>query len=108
MRPFLYNTPISRNMGRHMKTTIEISDPLFAKAKALAQKENTTLRSLVEQGLLQVLRDSKAARSKPFQLKKASVKGRGMTPELIAMGGMSAIRDVANERGFDYAVGGKK
>jgi hypothetical protein len=89
-------------MGRHMKTTIEISDPLFAKAKALAQKENTTLRQLVEQGLQQVIRDRQSRAKKPFKLRDASVPGGALTDEAIALGGWSALRDIANDRGFDY------
>lgn len=85
-----------------MKTTIEIADPLFAKAKALAQKENTTLRQLVEQGLQQVIRERIEKKAKPFKLRKASVKGGGLTPEAIALGGMSALRDIANERNYQY------
>jgi hypothetical protein len=87
-------------MGTHMKTTIEISDPLFAKAKAIAQKENTTLRSLVEQGLQQVIREHADKKAKPFRLKKASVKGSGLTPEAIARGGWGALRDLSYDPDF--------
>lgn len=99
MRPFSYNTPILFDMGTHMKTTIEISDPLFAKAKALAQKENTTLRSLVEQGLQQVILDRKNKDTKPFKLRDASVKG-DLTPEAKARGGWSALRDLSYDPDF--------
>jgi uncharacterized protein YyaL (SSP411 family) len=83
-----------------MKTTIEISDTLFAKAKALAQKENTTLRQLVEQGLQQVIREKTEKREKPFRLKKASVKGNGLTPEAMARGGWAALRDLSYDPDF--------
>lgn len=40
-----------------MKTTIEISDHLFARAQELARKEKTTLRALTEQGLRLLLKE---------------------------------------------------
>jgi Bacterial antitoxin of type II TA system, VapB len=82
-----------------MKTTIEISDPLFAKAKALAQRDNTTLRQLVEQGLQQILRE-RSAKKKPFKLRDGSVNGGRLTPEAISRGGWAAMRDMANDRDF--------
>ena len=39
-------------MVAHMKTTIELSDTLLQDAKALAAARGTTLRELVEAGLL--------------------------------------------------------
>jgi hypothetical protein len=38
-----------------MKTTIDISDDLFARAQRLARKENTTFRALTEEGLRLVI-----------------------------------------------------
>jgi hypothetical protein len=69
-------------MVTHMTTTIEISGPLLAKAKALAVREHRTLREIVEEGLRRVLEGpSKPAR---FRLADASFKGRGLRPELAA------------------------
>ncbi len=68
-------------MGTHMKTTLDISDPLFNSAKALAQQSHTTLRALVEEGLRRVLSDSPAKAKPAFKLKDASVRGQ---PVLIA------------------------
>lgn len=66
-------------MGTHMKTTVEISDPLLEEAKAVAAREKTTLRALIESGLREVLgRRKRAAR---FRLRDASVKGKGLQPE---------------------------
>lgn len=68
-------------MGRNMKTTIEIADSLFAEARELAAARNTTLRALVEAGLRHVLQEQLARRA-PFQLWRASFKGRGLRSEL--------------------------
>lgn len=46
------------SMGCHIvKTTIEIADDLFERAKRLARKEKTTFRSLTEQGLRLVMKE---------------------------------------------------
>jgi hypothetical protein len=63
-------------MGTHMKTTLDISDPLFNSAKALAQQSHTTLRALVEEGLRRVLSDSPSKAKTAFRLKDASVRGK--------------------------------
>jgi hypothetical protein len=62
-------------MGTHMKTTLDISDPLFKSAKALAQQSQTTLRALVEEGLRRVLSDAPGKVKPAFQLQDASVGG---------------------------------
>ena len=59
-----------------MKTTIDISDDLAARAKAYAAKERITLRSLVERGLREILRFEE--RREQFELRDASVGGRGL------------------------------
>jgi ribosomal protein L19E len=60
-----------------MKTTLDVSDPLLEEAKAVAARERTTLRALVEQGLRIVLA-TKGQRSPRFRLRKASFKGSGL------------------------------
>ena len=68
-------------MGARMKTTIELTDPLFQSAKQLAQQNQTTLRALIEEGLRRVLADSQGKPKSAFKLKNASVHGK---PMLIA------------------------
>jgi hypothetical protein len=77
-----------------MKTTLDITDPLLREAKQLAAREGTTLRALVERGLRRVVAEGKQKR--PFKLRKASFKGRGLRPELTDVG-WERIRDLAYE-----------
>ncbi len=62
-----------------MKTTVDISDPLFKKTKATARREGTTVRALVERGLRLAL-DEKQGHA-GFCLRNASVRGNGLQVE---------------------------
>ena len=77
-----------------MKTTIEIPDPLLAKAKEVAKEEGSTLKEMVEEGLRLVLRarDSQA----PYTATPVVFKGEGLSPE-FAGGGWERIREAAYE-----------
>jgi len=77
-----------------MKTTVEISDSLLKQVRSLATQENTTVRALVEEGLRRLT--SERQRSKPFKLRKVSVRGKGLQ---LGMTGASwqQIRDTAYE-----------
>ena len=81
-------------MGAHMKTTVEIPDSLLEEARRVAQRENTTLKALLEQGLRRTLAERKARGR--FHLRDASFKGRGLQP---GMEGASweKIRDLIYE-----------
>lgn len=74
-----------------MKTTIEIADPLLQAARKVARREGTTVRALVEQGLRKVLAEQRQAR--PFQLRDASVGGRGLLPGAEGLS-WEALRDL--------------
>ena len=77
-----------------MKTTLEIADPLLREARAIAARERTTLRALVEQGLRRVVDEKN--RQRKFKLRKASFKGRGLQRELHNAE-WDRIRDLAYE-----------
>lgn len=79
-----------------MKTTIEISDSLFERAKRHAARHGTTLRALVEQGLSAVLREG--ARRPSFRLRDASF-GQGGLTDTARVAGWETVREWANERG---------
>jgi len=71
-----YITPIFIDMGAHMKTTIEISDALFATAKDVARSRQTSLRALIEEGLRGVLNEASNQPKPVFKLKDARVHGQ--------------------------------
>ena len=78
-----------------MKTTIEISDALLEETRKIAAREDVTMRTLVEQGLRQVIAQRKQRRG-PFRLRKATFKGRGLSAEARAAG-WGRLRELAYE-----------
>jgi putative antitoxin of VapBC-like toxin-antitoxin system len=67
-------------MVSHMKTTIQISDSILEEARQLAQRERTTLKSLVEEGLRRIISERK--RRTRFRLRNAQFKGNGLQSHL--------------------------
>lgn len=63
-------------MGSHMKTTLDLTDPLFHEAKALAYEQKTTLRALVEDGLRIVIAQRKQGAATSFKLRDARFDGQ--------------------------------
>lgn len=81
-----------------MKTTLDLSAPLLEEAKAVAARERTTLRELVEDGLRAVLARKRSGQ--PFRLQDASFKGgRGLHPQFAARGGWARLREAAYDDG---------
>lgn len=80
-----------------MKTTIEIADALFADAKRQAARRGVTMRTLVEQGLRQVLAEGHA-KPAAFALRRATFKGRGL---------QAAVQDASWERLREMAYEGR-
>jgi hypothetical protein len=77
-----------------MKTTIDIADALMAKARRAAQREQTTLRALVEEGLRRVLAERE--QQTRYVLPDVSFGGEGLVPDLRE-GDWEAIRARAYE-----------
>jgi hypothetical protein len=63
-------------MGSHMKTTVEIPDPVLDAARDLARREGTTLKALIERGLRRELEEAEAGGR--FRLRRASFRGKGL------------------------------
>jgi hypothetical protein len=77
-----------------MKTTIEISDALLEEAKKTAARDDTTLRTLVEQGLRQVIAQRK--RRGHFRLRRATFRGKGLSAEARGAG-WARLRELTYE-----------
>jgi hypothetical protein len=77
-----------------MKTTIEIADTLLTEARQVASRDQTTLQSLVEEGLRQIVRERK--QTSRFRLRQASFGGKGLQPG-IREGDWDTIRPMAYE-----------
>ena len=85
-----YGLPVLCSPYARMKTTIEISDTLFARSRKLAQREGKTLRALVEEGLLLTLQSRGAKPESSFDL---PVFGEGGLREEFQSAGWDVIRD---------------
>lgn len=59
-----------------MKTTVELPDDLMKKAKALAARRGTTLRSIIERGIRMTLSEDR--RAGHYELPDRSVNGKGL------------------------------
>jgi hypothetical protein len=73
-----------------MKTTVEITDALFHRAKQHCADNGTSFRDLIEAGLRATLDPPKPAA--PFRLKPFGFKGKGQS-----ISDWSTIRDLAYE-----------
>jgi Arc/MetJ family transcription regulator len=83
-------------MGAHMKTTIEISDALFAATKRAASERNTTFRTIVEAALRRHLETSEGGKQTRPRLRRCTFRGRGLQPG-ISESDWSTIRERAYE-----------
>lgn len=77
-------------MGTHMKTTVDISDELFARARKTAEQQGTTLRNLIEEGLQLAL---KQRRETPRKFKLPTVRGKTIPKDILDHGLHAVILD---------------
>lgn len=77
-------------MATHMKTTVDIADDLLLRAKKEAEASRTTLRSLIEEGLREVL--GRKSKSRQKRVSPVTFKGKGLQPEFRGQG-WDRIRD---------------
>ncbi len=73
-----------------MKTTIDIADNLFREAKQVARKDGVTIKSLVDEGLEDVLR--RRMKKVRVGVKPVVFQGDGLDPAWVGAG-WEAIRD---------------
>lgn len=64
-------------MVTHMKTTIEIAEPLLVRAKARAREKQITLRSFIEESLAAALDQPQSA----VRVRPVTFNGKGLTRE---------------------------
>jgi hypothetical protein len=63
-----FDTMNSGSMVTHMKTTIDIADPILRRAKRVAGEEGVTLRELAEEGLEMALQKRVDRKARGFHL----------------------------------------
>ena len=74
-----------------MKTTVEIPDSLLQEARRLAEKEGSSVRVLVEEGLRRIILERK--KGKRFRLRKVSFRGKGVQAD-VTEGSWERIREL--------------
>ena len=80
-----------------MKTTIELPDDLLERSKAVARRENSTLKALIEEGLRLALRARTRKPAPPFALQPFH--GDGLSPEFVSAGWEAMRDEIYRDRG---------
>jgi hypothetical protein len=63
------------------KTAIELPDDLHERSKAVARRENSTLKALIEEGPRRALRERTRARKRAAPFPVQPFQGDGLSPE---------------------------
>lgn len=82
-----------------MKTTIELPDDLLERSKAVAQRENSTLRALIEEGLRLAIRERTRSRKRAVPFVVRPFEGDGLSPEFAAAGWEKIRDEIHRDRG---------
>lgn len=77
-----------------MKTTVHIPDSLLEEARKIAAREKTSIKALIEEGLLRSINERKKERV--FVLRKATFKGDGLHPNAAGLS-WEGIRELSYE-----------
>jgi hypothetical protein len=83
-------------MLSHMRTTLDLPDPLYRKAKKLARERGVPFRELMAEALRLLFRET-AAKKKPYELKDTAVGGSGLVDGL-SWNDWDSIRELSYER----------
>jgi hypothetical protein len=82
-----------------MKTTIELPDDLLERSKAVARRENSTLKALIEEGLHLALRTRSRSRKQAPPFAVRPFRGDGLTPEFTGAGWDKVRDEIYRDRG---------
>ncbi len=78
-----------------MRITLQISDDLLARARALAEEEGRTLDSLIEEGVVLVLKKREGPPGKDFKL--PIPKSKGGTLPGVDIDNWASLEDLMEE-----------
>jgi len=82
-----------------MKTTIELPDDLLERSKAVARRENSTLKALIEEGLRLALRERTRPRKRVVPFAVQPFQGDGLSPEFDGAGWERIRDEIYRDRG---------
>jgi hypothetical protein len=80
-----------------MKTTVELPDDLLERSKAVARRENSTLKALIEEGLRLALRARTRKSTAPFSVQP--FQGDGLSAEFTGSGWERIRDEIYRDRG---------
>lgn len=82
-------------MASHMKTTVQIPDALLAEIQEIAAKNKTTLRALMQEGLMYVVERERT--KKPFKLRDMSYPPKHLVKEKMKPKSWEEVRAIIYE-----------
>lgn len=82
-----------------MKTTIDLADDLLERSKAVARRENSTLKALIEEGLHLALRERRRSRKRAAPFSVQPFEGDGLSPEFAGAAWQKVRDEIYRDRG---------